>query len=310
MAVQALTGYFTIGVLIRVGVVLAHFGVLSSSHQRMMSKVALLVSSPALMFMLMSKADLSRVFAGSALVSILAIATAVVLYLVVALPVFKPDPAGRTVGMLLSSYSNAGNLGLPVAAYALGDPTWIAPILIAQLGVMQPLALAHFDAVRARESGGPVPVRSLLTLPFRNPLTVGTLAGLAVNMARLTVPELIPLPTPVLGHVAVPTMLLAFGIALRLDPRPTRGPDSAETGLIVAIKTVLQPLAALLLARYAFHLPHEAVRAVTIVAALPSAQNIYVISMRYGVRDLVDRDTIFSATAVSALVILARVTLL
>ena len=62
MAVQALTGYFTIGVFILVGVVLAHFGVLSSSHQRMMSKVALLVSSPALMFMLMSKADLTRVF--------------------------------------------------------------------------------------------------------------------------------------------------------------------------------------------------------------------------------------------------------
>ena len=73
---------------------------------------------------------------------------------------------------------------------------------------------------------------------------------------------------------------------------------------------MLQPLAAFLLARYAFHLPHEAVRAVTIVAALPSAQNIYVISMRYGVRELFARDTIFTATAVSALVILALVTLL
>ena len=48
----------------------------------------------------------------------------------------------------------------------------------------------------------------------------------------------------------------------------------------------------------------------TIVAALPSAQNIYVISMRYGVRELFARDTIFTATAVSALVILALVTLL
>ena len=94
-------------------------------------------------------------------------------------------------------------------------------------------------------------------------------------------------------------------IEARLAPMRVMPNSSSGMGM-----TVLQPLAALLLARYAFHLPHEAVRAVTIVAALPSAQNIYVISMRYGVRELFARDTIFTATAVSALVILALVTLL
>lgn len=307
---QALQGYFTIGALILVGVAMGHFGVLTSAHQRMMSKLALIVASPALMFMLMSKADLSHVFARSALVSWLAILAGAVLYLVICVPLFRPSPAGRTVAMLLSCYSNAGNLGLPIAAYALGDATWIAPVLIIQLAVLQPLALAHFDAVRAADSGEPVPVRSLLTLPLRNPLTVGTLAGLAVNVAGWHVPELIALPTTMLGNVAVPTMLLAFGISLRLDPLPKRGPESAESAVVVVIKTMLQPLSAYLLARYAFDLTPPAVRAVTIVAALPSAQNIYIISMRYGVREFFARDTIFSATAVSFVVIGALVTLL
>lgn len=307
---QALQGYFTIGALIIVGFAMGHFGVLTSAHQRMMSKLALIVASPALMFMLMSKADLSHVFARSALVSALAILCGAVLYLVICVPIFKPTPAGRTVGMLLSCYSNAGNLGLPIAAYALGDATWIAPILIIQLALLQPLALAHFDATRAKDSGEPVPIKALLTLPLRNPLTVGTLAGLAVNALGWKVPELVALPTTMLGNVAVPTMLLAFGISLRLDPRPRRGPDSAESAVVVVIKTLLQPLAAYLLARFAFSLTPEAIRAVTIVAALPAAQNIYIISMRYGVRELFARDTIFTATAVSFVVILGLVTLL
>ncbi len=307
---QALQGYVTIGALIVVGVVMGHFGVLTSAHQRMMSKLALIVASPALMFMLMSKADLSHVFARSALVSVLAIVCGAVLYLIVCVPLFRPAPAGRTVGMLLSCYSNAGNLGLPIAAYALGDATWIAPILIVQLAVLQPLALAHFDATRASDSGQPVPVRSLLTLPLRNPLTVGTLAGLAVNVLGWKVPDLIAQPTTMLGNVAVPTMLLAFGISLRLDPLPKRGSESVESAVVVVIKTMLQPLCAFLLARYAFDLTPAAVRAVTIVAALPSAQNIYVISMRYGVRELFARDTIFTATAVSFGVILGLVALL
>jgi predicted permease len=308
--VQALQGYFTIGALIVVGFAMGHFGVLTSAHQRMMSKLALLVSSPALMFMLMSKADLSHVFARSALVSILAICAGAVLYLLLVVPFFRPKPAARTMGMVLSSYSNAGNLGLPIAAYALGDVTWIAPILIAQLAVMQPLVLAHLDALRATDSGEPVPVKALITLPFRNPLTVGTVLGLVVNAAHVTIPDVIAQPTTMLGNIAVPAMLLAFGISLRLDPRPTRGPDSLESTIVVAIKTLLQPLVAYLLARYAFGLTPAAVRAVTVVAALPSAQNLYIISMRYGVRELFARDTIFTATAVSFAVILGLVTLL
>ncbi len=307
---QALTGYFTIGVLVAVGALMGHLGVLTSAHQRMMSRLAMVVASPALMFMLMSRADLSHVFARSAVVSVLAIVSAGLLYLLVSWPLFRHDLAGRTLGTLLSCYSNAGNLGLPVAAYALGDVTWIAPILIVQMTIMQPLGLAILDAERARASGDPVRPLGLVTLPLRNPLTVGTLLGLAANLLHVEVPTLLAQPTTMLGNAAVPIMLLAFGLSLRLDPRPRYGPQTPESLVVVALKVLVQPLAAYLLARFAFHLDPVAVRAVTTVAALPCAQNLYVISMRYEVRELFVRDTIFTATATSAVVILALATLL
>lgn len=307
---QALTGYATIGILILVGVVCAHFGVLTVQHQKMMSKLALLVAAPALMFTLMEKADLSRVFARSFIANAGAIVIAALLYTLLAVTIFKRSAPERTMGILLSSYTNAGNLGLPVAVYALGDATWIAPVLLVQLAILQPLALTHLDYHRARETGGPVPLGKILSLPVRNPLTVGCVLGLVMNLVNLRLPTLLETPMEMLGAVAVPVMLLAFGISLRLEPRPTRNAESAESYVIIAIKVLAQPLAAFLLARYALHLPAQSIRAVTVIAALPPAQNIYIFGMRYGFRELFARDVIFRATAVSAVVILVLMTVL
>lgn len=301
---QALTGYATIGILIGVGVVCGHFGVLTIQHQKMMSKLALMVASPALLLSIMAKADLSRVFARSFIANAGAILVAAAVYSVLALTVFRPAPEERTIGILLSSYTNAGNLGLPVAAYALGDVTWIVPVLFVQTAVLQPLALAHLDYRRAAGNGEPVPIGRLLTLPFRNPLTVGSMIGLALNLAHLSIPGLLATPLEMLGNVAVPAMLLAFGISLRLEPRPKAGAERAESYAILVIKVLVQPLTAFLVARFALGLPEHSVRAVTVIAALPPAQNIYVFSMRYGVRELFARDTIFRSTVVSAGVIL------
>jgi predicted permease len=239
-----------------------------------------------------------------------AIVIAALVYALLAVTVFKRPAPERTMGILLSCYTNAGNLGLPVAVYALGDATWIAPVLLVQLAILQPLALTHLDYHRARETGGPIPLGKILSLPVRNPLTVGCVLGLVLNLANLRLPALLETPMEMLGAVAVPVMLLAFGISLRLEPRPTRNAETAESYVIIAIKVLVQPLTAFLLARYALHLPAQSIRAVTVIAALPPAQNIYIFGMRYGFRELFARDVIFRATAVSAVVILVLMAVL
>jgi len=306
----ALTGFFTIGVLIALGWLLAHVGVLTTEHRRMMSFVALYVASPALMGTMMAKADLTRVFARSVAANYGAIAGAAIVYLVVAALAFRHDLAGRTIGTLLACYSNAGNLGLPVAAYALGDVTWIAPILLIQMALLQPAALAILDHELAKAEGRHQSVLSLVTLPLRNPLTVGVLIGLALNLLGWPIPALIDTPLEMLGGVAIPLMLLAFGISLRLDPKPGKGRDRIESWFLVATKVVIQPVIAFLLARYALRLDPTAVHAVTIVASLPPAQNIFVFASRFEVRMVFARDTIFRATLVAMVVIVVATSVL
>ncbi len=307
----ALSGYLTIWSVIGVGWVVAHFRVLTEQHRKLLSRLAFTVASPVLLFALVSRADLSHLFSTTLVVSALAIVISGLVYLLAARLLLGPgDLQDRVIGTLCSVYTNAGNLGLPVAAYVLGDMTWMAPILLIQVGVMQPLALALLDLAAARREGRRLSWLRYVSLPLRNPITLGTLAGLGVNALQLQVPELLWPPIEMVGQLAVPSMLLAFGISLRLDPLPGRGPHAGELALVTPIKVILHPLIAYGLAAGVFGLQLADVLAVTVIAALPTAQNIYLISGRYHVRTLLSRDAIFISTIASIPVIVAASTLL
>ncbi|MCL2481982.1 MAG: AEC family transporter [Propionibacteriaceae bacterium] len=314
-ALPALQGFFTIGVLIGLGWLLARVGVLSLDHRKMMSFLALYVASPALMFTIMVQADLSKVFAHSVIAAYGSIAIVASLSAIVSKAVYRRDAAETTIDAMLACYSNAGNLGIPVAAYALKDVTWVVPILLVQLVILQPFTLAVLDWRKARLTGIRPSVASLISLPVRNPLTLSVLLGLAINLIHgrvswFALPDFVNHPIQMLGDVAVPMMLLAFGISLCLDPKPAQGAEQRQSWFVASLKVLVQPLVAYILAAWVLHLDPTSVRAVTVVSCLPSAQNLFVIASRYEVRMVFARDTIFRGTVASVFVILVAATVL
>lgn len=67
---------------------------------------------------------------------------------------------------------------------------------------------------------------------------------------------------------------------------------------------MLQPAVAFLIARFVLGLDDDALFAVTVIAALPTAQNIFVIASRYDRATVLARDAITVTTVASAPVIL------
>jgi malonate transporter and related proteins len=305
----ALIGYFTIWSVIGVGWIAGHFRILDETARRVLSRLAFSVAAPALLFTLVARADLRHLFSATLVVSASAIVFAAGAYLLLARVLLGPGSlAQRVVGTLCSAYTNAGNLGLPVAAYVLGDMTWMAPILLIQVGLLQPTALALLDLDAARGTGKRLSWARYVSLPFRNPLTLATIAGLLVNGTGVQIPDVLWSPIAMVGAMAVPAMLIAFGISLRLDPLPGRGPHARELLLVGLLKVVVHPAIALTLALWVFGLPMPQVLAVTVIAALPTAQNIYLIAGRYHVRTLLARDAIFVSTIASIPIVIAAST--
>ena len=202
---------------------------------------------------------------------------------------------------------NAGNLGLPIAAYVLGDAALVAPTLLMQLLVLQPVALAALDHAVSRRGFS---VARVLTRPFTNPLTVGSLVGLLLAVTGVDLPAAVEDPLVLVGGMAVPSMLLAYGVSLRLGPRPGHGTSTAEIGYITVLKLVVQPAAAYVAGRAFLHLDDRALFAVTVLAALPTAQNIFVHATRYGRAEVLARDSIFVTTLLSVPAIAAVAALL
>ena len=194
-----------------------------------LTRVCFFAATPALLVTTLSRADLTAVLSRSTAVAVAAELTAIVSAWCLHRLVLRRPTAEATIGALASGYVNAANLGIPVAVLVLGDAATIAPILLLQLLVLTPATFTVLDAVTRR--GNPSRLATL-TVPLRNPLLWGVVAGTAANLGGVDLKEWgggYPAQgLEMLGRVAVPLMMLALGMSLAGAPRPLRNPAPEE----------------------------------------------------------------------------------
>jgi malonate transporter len=299
-------GFATIAIVIGVGMALAHVGLVDLSGQRLLAALTFNVASPALLLTLLADRDFAGIFSSNLVVTAGAVAVTAGVAFAVALA--RRLSLGVTVISVLGScYANAANLGLPIAAYALGDASAVVPTLLLQLVVLQPLALTLLDVSTGTAR---LSLARVLSRPLRNPMTVGTVAGLALSATGAELPAFLADPLALLAGMAVPAMLIAYGASLRLGPLPGRGVPAAELGLAVGLKMVAQPLAAYLIGRLLLGLHHHDLLAVTVIAGLPTAQNVFVMATYYRQGATLARDVVFVSTLASVPVVVSILFLL
>lgn len=264
----------------------------------MLTTIAFNVASPALALTLIARTDVTQVLSRQLLAIIVGVLVPAAVYIAVARLVWHRGLGDTVIGTFAAAYVNGGNLGIPVAAYVLGNATYVVPTLLLQLMVLTPIGLMLLDHDAARGKGSPrLGWRRVLMRPLTNPLTVAMIIGVALSLTGTAVPSVIGAPLEVLAAMAVPSMLLSYGVALRLGGGFGSGGSRAEIALCSALQLVVQPLAATLTAAYVLGLDGKALFAVAIVSALPTAQNVFTHATRYGRGELLARDTILVTTA-------------
>ncbi len=302
-----LAGFATLGAIIALGFLLAHFRVLGSDSQELLTRLVFFVATPALLFQTLSRAPVGQIFSSGLAVGALSFVGTAAVYALLARAVWRRSTGDTVVGALSSAYVNAANLGLPITVYVLGTASFIAPVLLLQLVVITPLALAVLDVVA---SEGRSSALRTITQPLRNPITVGSFLGLLWSLAGWQVPSAIAAPVGLIAGMAVPGVTLAYGVSLRLGPRPIAGGSRVELAVVCLLKLLVQPVLAYAAARWLFDLDGRALMAVTVVAALPTAQNIFVYATRYGRSTTLARDSIFVTTVLSVPTLLVITALL
>jgi malonate transporter and related proteins len=290
--VGLLTGFTTILVVIACGSALAHVGVLDARSQRTLGEVAFFVASPALMVTIISAIHVEGA-ATNLVASATSLGASFVVYAAIAGLRWRRDLGEVLIGSLASSYVNAGNLGIAIAAYVVGDITVVVPTLLVQMLVVQPLALLALDH-RAGRGGAKLAARRLVT----NPLTIAALVGLVLALTGWTLPDVVAEPLHLLAGAAIPLMLMSYGAALRLSPPPGRAGHNHEVATVSVLKLGFMPVVAWLVAT-AMGLDGPVLLGVVMTAALPTAQNIFLHATRYRVGEDVARESILLTTLCS-----------
>jgi malonate transporter and related proteins len=288
--ISALSGFALIGVIVLVGWAARRWGGLPEDAEAVLGRLVYAVMTPFLLFTGVAAADLGVLLSEPLVVSTAAALGCFGLHVLI---VRRRDRGTRIVGALAAGYTNANYIGIPVATYVLGDPALVVPIVMLQLLIVTPVALSLLEFATT----GHASLRSTLTAPLRNPLIVAVLLGLASSVSGLRLPAVLANPIATIGSAAVPVVLIAFGMSLSGRRVLAPGPDRVGTITAVVLKTAGMPAFAFLLA-VALGLARDATYAVTVLAALPTAQNIFLYAQRFQTGLVLARDAIFLSTVV------------
>ncbi|MGW2095017.1 AEC family transporter [Promicromonospora sukumoe] len=295
-----LLGFAIVLVLVGVGFVAAWaLPGEARAMQRGIAPLVYYITNPALMFLLMSDADLGAVLRTYTPIALITAAATGLLYALVAGGLLRRPAGPVAAGAMASSYVNAGNIGVPIALYAVGTAAPVVSVLIAQLLVVAPVYLSvfawcrhragragRFAAPRSDDDGASAdgaaaddagPTRSLgatLVRSLANPVTVATGLGLLAAAFSVDLPPVLGQPVEMLGHASVPLLLLLFGMSLR-GQRPLGRDARAEVVLGTVLKSLVMPVLAWVVGRFLFGLDGLDLLGVVLMAALPTAQNVF-----------------------------------
>ncbi len=294
--ISALSGFALIGLIVLAGWLAGRFAGLPAETEAVLARLVYTVMTPCLLFTSVSGAHPGVLLSEPLIVSTVAALACFGLHLMI---VRGRDLGPRVLGALAAGYTNAGYIGIPVATYVLGDAALVVPIVMLQLLVITPTALTLLEVATT----GHASWRRTLTAPLRNPLIVAVLLGLVSAVTGVHLPSVLAHPVTSIGAAAVPVVLIAYGMSLRGERVLADGPDRRGTIVAVALKTAGMPAIAFLLAA-ALGLDHRAIYAVTVLAALPTAQNIFVYAQRFRTGLTLVRDAIFLSTALCVPVLL------
>jgi hypothetical protein len=250
-----------------------------------LSNLALMVTSPALMFSVLSGAEVDfeswGVLVGGTLWIALGTATLAGLY-------FWFDGSGRRGLLLPAIFWNAGNLPLPLARLAYGDAGLeAAAVIFVTVAILN----STVGIWIAKGENG-------LSEIVRMPLAYGSIGGLALAISGQTLPRLIMEPIEMLGAMAIPLLLINLGIHLRTLALG----DIRHTVVVVAIRVVGGAACAVLFIAL-FGVSGVERKVLLLASIMPAAVINVIIAQRYS------RDPSLVASAVGLGTLISLVTI-
>ncbi|MDP3257328.1 MAG: AEC family transporter [Bosea sp. (in: a-proteobacteria)] len=204
------------------------------------------------------------------------------LSLAVGLRATRGDLPQAVMQGVAGSYSNIGYMGPPLLLAALGPAASAPLVLIFVFDSLLLFSIIPFlMALAGVEKRSPLETaRRVAWQVASHPFNVATLLGILASATHFELPSVLDKMTLWLAQAAAPCALFLLGVTVALRPMKTLPP---EVPVLVVIKLVLHPLLIWVLLSAIGNFPDIWIFTGVIMAALPPALNIFMISTQYRV---------------------------
>lgn len=268
--------------LILVGYLSRRANVLGPDASRELNRFVVFLALPALLFDIMAHAGFASVNQPGFIAAFgLSCAAAFALTLALRLRLRTPL-ADACLDGLSAAYGNVGYVGLPLSLMALGPSSQtaavIATIFTACILFGGAIVLIEIGLQTEKRIGRLILKvgRSLL----RNPLLIAPAAGALVAASGLAIPERAEVFFKLLGGAASPCALVALGLFFA-EKRESASGGAGAVAALVALKLIVQPAVAWLLADRLFALEPVAMKTAVLMAALPTGTGAFMLAEYY-----------------------------
>lgn len=248
-----------------------------------LSTFIIYLALPALFFKLLSKTPVDKLASWDFIfTNISATFTIFALVFILALALHRHSTANATIQGLAGAYGNIGYMGPGLAILAFGEQAAVPVALIFCFeNIMHFTVAPTLMAVsgKAKKSPAQVALGIARSIAF-HPFIIATVLGVGAAIAGLVPPTPVDRLIGYLAQAAAPCALFAMGVSLALRPLK-RVP--AELGFIVPFKLALHPIVMYLLLSFVGDFDPVWVYTAVLLAALPTATNVYVLAQQYDV---------------------------
>lgn len=289
---DALIGFLVVAVAVAIGWSIAKINLLGKNADYVLSRIVFFVLSPALLFTVLARADVAMLFSHLLLVStIIAFIVIIVMWLISRF-VFRRTVALATISSIAGGQVNSNNIGIPLSLYLLGSAAYPAPVILMQLILLTPIVMFILDASLGEKRS----VVRQIVMTFTNPIVLGSVLGTVVSAMRIELPPIVMDPIDLVAGAAVPIILINYGMSLAGRPVLAPSPYRKDIVLASALKLIAMPALAWVFSDLVFDLSAHETLVIVVLAALPTAQNVFNYAQRYDTGVGVARDVVAITT--------------
>lgn len=248
-----------------------------------MNTFVIYVALPALFFQMLAKTPIERLTEwGYIFGSVFSTYLIFSAMFVASVLLSKGELRESTIKGLASAYGNIGYMGPGLALLAFGEEAAVPVALIFCFENIMHFAIAPMMmALGGGDDSPPAQLAfAVLKKILLHPFIIATALGVAAAALHLQAPAAIDRLLDYLARAAAPCALFAMGVTLALRPLK-RVP--VELGAIALLKLVLHPALCYVMLSWIGDFSETWVFAAVLLAALPTATNVFVIAQQYNV---------------------------